>query len=243
MASIAKLPGRGSFLLNCCLGPPLLYLHFMNVMKWSIWKDLGTWLSALQGICVYALLLFSLEVMSNSLQPPGLPGSSVHGILQARIRECCHFLLQGIFPALESNSCLLHWQADSLPLSYQGSLLCDDLWLAWWCPGPWLCVYQQNLEDSESWAKKTEAVCGPASERNPSMVAGDVNPFQFCISLSTWERENCSSFTLPWNSTFSPLPWFHPQVWILWVLGSLFYPSPVSSWFYIVVVNRQRALV
>ena len=26
-----------------------------------------------------------------------LPGSSVHGILQARILEC-HFLLQGIFP-------------------------------------------------------------------------------------------------------------------------------------------------
>ena len=26
------------------------------------------------------------------------PGSSVHGILQARILECCHFLLQGIFP-------------------------------------------------------------------------------------------------------------------------------------------------
>ena len=26
-----------------------------------------------------------------------LPGSSVHGILQARILECLHFLLQGIF--------------------------------------------------------------------------------------------------------------------------------------------------
>ena len=162
----------------------------MNIMKWNIWKGLGSWLSALQGICVYALLLFSLEVMSNSLQPHGLPGFSVHGILQARIWECYHFLLQGIFPTLESNSCLLHWQADSLPLSYQGSLLCDDSWLAWWCPGPWLCVYQQNLElDSESWAKKAEAACGPASERTPSVVAGDVGPFQFCVSLSTWERE------------------------------------------------------
>ena len=28
----------------------------------------------------------------------------------------CHFLLQGIFPILESLLCLLHWQADSLPL-------------------------------------------------------------------------------------------------------------------------------
>ena len=34
----------------------------------------------------------------------------------------CHFLLQGIFLTQRSNSCLLHWQADSLPLSHQGSL-------------------------------------------------------------------------------------------------------------------------
>ena len=31
-----------------------------------------------------------------------------------------HFLLQGIFPSQGSNLCLLHWQADSLPLSPQG---------------------------------------------------------------------------------------------------------------------------
>ena len=35
----------------------------------------------------------------------------------------CHFLLQGIFPAQRSNPCLLHWQADSLPLSRLGSPL------------------------------------------------------------------------------------------------------------------------
>ena len=32
--------------------------------------------------------------------------------------EGCHFLLQGIFPTQGSNLCLLHWQEDSLPLSY-----------------------------------------------------------------------------------------------------------------------------
>ena len=47
------------------------------------------------------------------------PGSSVHGISQARILEWgCHFSLQGIFPAQGLN---LHWQAVSLPLSHQGS--------------------------------------------------------------------------------------------------------------------------
>ena len=47
------------------------------------------------------------------------PGSSHHGILQARIGVGCHALLQGIFPTQESNPyflCLLHWQVGSLPL-------------------------------------------------------------------------------------------------------------------------------
>ena len=34
----------------------------------------------------------------------------------------CHFLLQEVFPTQGSNLHLLHWQADSLPLSYLGSL-------------------------------------------------------------------------------------------------------------------------
>ena len=33
----------------------------------------------------------------------------------------CHFLLQGIFPNQGLNLRLLHWQADSLPLSQLGS--------------------------------------------------------------------------------------------------------------------------
>ena len=31
----------------------------------------------------------------------------------------CYFLLQGIFPTQGSNSRLLHWQVDSLPLNHQ----------------------------------------------------------------------------------------------------------------------------
>ena len=33
----------------------------------------------------------------------------------------CHFLLQGIFQTQGLNPHLLHWQADSLPLSHMGS--------------------------------------------------------------------------------------------------------------------------
>ena len=48
--------------------------------------------------------------------------SSVHGIFLGKSTGvgCC-FLLQGIFPTQGLNSHLLHWQADSLPLSHQGS--------------------------------------------------------------------------------------------------------------------------
>ena len=44
------------------------------------------------------------------------PGSSIHGILQARIPEGCRFLLQEILPTQGSNLCLLHWQVNSLLL-------------------------------------------------------------------------------------------------------------------------------
>ena len=49
------------------------------------------------------------------------PGSSVHGILQARILEFFqHSLLQGIFPAQGSNTCLLPFR-QVLSLSHLGS--------------------------------------------------------------------------------------------------------------------------
>ena len=51
------------------------------------------------------------------------PGSSVYGILQARMPGC-HFLLQGIFLTegwTQHVLRLLHWQVDSLLLSHQGS--------------------------------------------------------------------------------------------------------------------------
>ena len=49
------------------------------------------------------------------------PRSSVHEVFQARILECCHTLLQGIFPTQRLNPCLLPWHVDSLPLCHLGS--------------------------------------------------------------------------------------------------------------------------
>ena len=50
------------------------------------------------------------------------PGSSVHGISQARILEWgCHFLLQGVFLTQGLNLGLLHHRQMLYPLSHQGS--------------------------------------------------------------------------------------------------------------------------
>ena len=50
------------------------------------------------------------------------PGSSVHGIFQARVLEwVCHFLLQGIFPTQRSNTGLPHCRQMLYYLSHQGS--------------------------------------------------------------------------------------------------------------------------
>ena len=53
-----------------------------------------------------------------------LPGSSVHGILQARILEwVSHFLLQGIFLTQGSNLGLLHGRQTVYWLSHQGFIV------------------------------------------------------------------------------------------------------------------------
>ena len=73
---------------------------------------------------VLVRLLLSQPVMSNSLQPLGLyspPGSSAQGISQVRILEwvVISFSRGSSWPR-DQTSCLLPWQAASLPLSHQG---------------------------------------------------------------------------------------------------------------------------
>ena len=53
-----------------------------------------------------------------------LPGSSVHGILQASILGVgCHSLLQGVFLTQESNPGVLHGRQILYRLIHQGNLL------------------------------------------------------------------------------------------------------------------------
>ena len=68
-----------------------------------------------------------LSVVSDSFWPYRLEPTKLlcpWGSPGKNTRVGCHFLLQGIFPTPELNlhlMHLLHWKADSLPLSHQGS--------------------------------------------------------------------------------------------------------------------------
>ena len=74
---------------------------------------------------VCAKLLQSCETLCDPTDCRS-PGSSVHGILQARILEGVAMqpgIEPGIFPNQESNLrvlCLLHWQASALPIAPSG---------------------------------------------------------------------------------------------------------------------------
>ena len=67
------------------------------------------------------------SVISSSLRPQGLEPTKLlwpRNFLGKNSRAGCHILPQGIFPTQGSNLCLLcllHWWADSLPLSHLGS--------------------------------------------------------------------------------------------------------------------------
>ena len=68
--------------------------------------------------------MVSLSVVPESLQPHGLQLISLLCPWNSPSKNTgvgCHFIPQGIFLTQGSNPCLLHWQADSLPLSHQGS--------------------------------------------------------------------------------------------------------------------------
>ena len=81
------------------------------------------------------LVVRACSVMSNSLWPHGLQPTRILCPWDSpgkNAGEGCHFLLQGIFPTQGSNPHLLrllHWQADSLPLSHLGSPV--SIWYTW----------------------------------------------------------------------------------------------------------------
>ena len=99
---------------------PLFFLAFLFSF-FFFWHDFN--LLVLLG----SLLLFSHYVTCGSFAAPWTVARQAplcsQDFLGKNTGVGCHFLLQGIFLTQGSNPCLLHWQADSSPLSHQGSPL------------------------------------------------------------------------------------------------------------------------
>ena len=82
----------------------------------------------------------------------------------------CHSLLQGIFSTQGSNLCLLYWQADSLPLSHQGS---QEHFISYskenshnsgaWSKYPFYGVNFQGLLKTSSYSYQQDGVLGSSA--------------------------------------------------------------------------------
>ena len=85
----------------------------------SDWTELNQMSFSLKCCC--CIVAKSCPTLCNPMDC-SIPGSSVHGISQARILEWVNISSsREILPTQGSNSHLLHWQVVSLLLSYQGS--------------------------------------------------------------------------------------------------------------------------
>ena len=73
---------------------------------------------------IYSCCVLVSKLCPTLLQPHGLQHARLlcpWDFPDKNIEVGCHFLLQGIFLTQGLNPLLLHWQADSVPLSHQGS--------------------------------------------------------------------------------------------------------------------------
>ena len=128
------------------------------------------------------------------------PGPSIHGISQRRILEWgCHFLLQGIFLTRGSNPCLLHWQADSLLLSHQGSP----------------CKPQEGLETAQSQQSGvSQVVYSPSLPAKEPGAEAKVPAFRKELRWAQrsnpgqWQRNGTAKVTAV--KMFEKLQGFHP---------------------------------
>ena len=104
----------------------LIFSPIIILIKEASWENQGSdshLPQMAQIICMRAYSVTQSCPTLCDLTDCGPPGSTVHGISQARKLELsCHFLLQGMVLTQGSNSHLLHWQAGSLPLRHLRSL-------------------------------------------------------------------------------------------------------------------------
>ena len=146
-------------------------------------------------VCVHAQSLSHVPLFCN-LMNCSPPGSFVQGIFWARILECIAISFsRGIFPTQGQNPhllhllCLLHWQADSLPLGKLESL-CGDIHPQ----RVWAHLQELRGFPGGSVVKNTPAyawdirdsVSIPGSGRSPG--GGHGNPLQYSCLKNPMDR-------------------------------------------------------
>ena len=91
----------------------------------------------------------------------------------------CRFLLQRIFLTQGSNPCLLHWQANSLPLSHQGNL----------CPLLLLIIYGAH---STCYTKMMSLVThnNPTSTTIPALQMREMRPRGMSDLFPWWDQDS-----------------------------------------------------
>ena len=109
-----------------CLPCVLHYLNMGKKKSWNCDSNERRYVTKLRFGCCLFVVVYSLNSvwLFCKLKDCSPPGSSVPGIFPGKNTEVgCHFLFQGIFQTQRWNLCLLHWQADSLPLSQREALI------------------------------------------------------------------------------------------------------------------------
>ena len=118
---------------SCCHGiwdfhsltPSFYWLPFLLLINWTFkWSHYSGFTLDPDAQCCMPVCVLSRVWLCDPVDCSQL-GSSVQGLLPGKNTGVgCRFLLQGIFSIQGSDPgllCLLHWQADSLSLSHQGS--------------------------------------------------------------------------------------------------------------------------
>ena len=144
------------------------------------------------------------------------PGSSVQGISQARITGMgCHFLLQGIFQTLGSNSHLLHWQANSLPfweaakcilLLFSHSVMSNSL-CPMECSTPGFPVLHSLPEFAQTHVHWVSEAIQPSRPLSPPFPALSLSQhqglFHWVGSLHQWPKYWSFTFSISHSNEYS----------------------------------------
>ena len=150
----------------------------------------------------------SLQLCLILCDPP--PGSSVHGILQARILERVAILFSRRFSWPSDQTCLLHWQAGSLPLAPHGKPILLRI-LQLWFLHPW-----DKLQLMRPFIIRTAHIFHVSFVELPLLTLYPVGPFAFSPSLCP------SALCPPWVCALSSLPGYWKALSLPLLLEDLF---------------------